>query len=420
MTSVIWALPAIVLELRMGRSVMKRARTAVLFLLAIGACAGCNRGKDEVLPNGNKLFGHRRLKDGTEKVARVEGSFGVKTFEVIRLADGTEEAERVELPDGEKQFEIAHLPDGTIKIGRAEFSYGMKVFDVTFRPDGTERIARIELPDGEKRLDVVDDGLTEKIARDELPDGAKRTDVTVDVDPRAAYTVFPNNRVFPYEPPKPTFSNVQNDQQGYAGANWGAGIADLDPTAAQQTARCFEDADREENESIAAVFGVPSRDTVVAGTVVSTSLDFSVVPAKCKSVTKGDVRLIFYDDKLTMAFTHLDAHNYDAIASNIASKFAEADGWTVNWGGGAADDGDSTSVDVRLFKRGDTNTRAFLIKHVSHMGVGMNVSSLYLLYVPNSYYENVRADIAMLKREQQAQQLAERNKREQPDLQKIQ
>ncbi len=36
---------------------------------------------------------------------------------------------------------------------------------------------------------------------------------------------------------------------------------------------------------------------VVAGTVVSTSLDFSVVPAKCKSVTKGDVRLIFYDER---------------------------------------------------------------------------------------------------------------------------
>ena len=166
---------------------------------------------------------------------------------------------------------------------------------------------------------------------------------------------------------------------------------------------------------------MPTRDTVVAGAALTTSVDLSAVPAKCKSVTKGDVRLIFYDDKLAMAFTRLDAHNYDAIASEMASKFAEMDGWLVNWGGGAADDGDSTSVNARLFKRGDTNTRIFLLRKIAHMGCcATNISSVYLLYVPNVYYQNIQEDMAKIKREQQAQQVAEQRKREQPDLQKIQ
>jgi hypothetical protein len=226
----------------------------------------------------------------------------------------------------------------------------------------------------------------------------------------------------PPDPPKPTFSNVQNDQQGYADVEWGTATTDLDPNAAGESGSCFFSSGdhREENEAVAAAFGAPTRDTVVAGTVLSTSLDFSDVPAKCKSVTKGDVNLIFYDDKLAMAFTHLDAHNYDAIASDMAAKFTEMDGSSVNWGGGAMSDGDSTSVKVRLFKRGDTNTRVFLLKRISHMGIGMNVSSVYLLYIPNIYYQNMQDEIAKTKRERQAQQLAEQQKREQPDLQKIQ
>ena len=42
--------------------------------------------------------------------------------------------------------------------------------------------------------------------------------------------------------------------------------------------------------------------------------------------------------------TENDAHNYEAIASDIASKFTEMDGLSVNWGGGAMSDGDSSSL----------------------------------------------------------------------------
>ena len=143
----------------------------------------------------------------------------------------------------------------------------------------------------------------------------------------------------------PTFSDVQNDQQGYADAKWGAAITDLDPNAAGKSDSCFVSSG-EENQVVSATFGAPTRDIVVAGTVLSTSLDFSVVPAKCKSVTKGDVRLIFYDDKFAMAFSHLDAHNYESIASERwHPRFTEMDGWSVNWGGGAMSDGDSMRTD---------------------------------------------------------------------------
>ncbi len=226
----------------------------------------------------------------------------------------------------------------------------------------------------------------------------------------------------PPEPPKLTFSNVQNDQQGYADAKWDTAITDLDPNAAGEPGSCFvPSGDTEENEVVAAAFGVQTRNTVVAGTVLSTSLDFSVVPAKCKSISKGDVKLIFYDDKLSMAFSHLNAHNYELIASEMASKFTEMDGWSVNWGGGAMSDGDSTSLNVRLFKRGNTNTRVFLLKQTDHMGCcDTNVSSVYLLYVPNSNYLRIREDMEKAKSDQEAQRVVEQQKREQPDLQKIQ
>jgi hypothetical protein len=350
---------------------MKRTIIVVSLLLAVGLSIGCNRAKDEVLPDGTKLFGERTLKDGTRTAERKEFPNGRKDFNQTWLTNGGGKADRIELPDGEKQFDVTWLPDGTEKIGRVEHPNGEKYFDITHLPDGTEIVGRATKADG--------------------------TEI-------------------------PTFSTVQNDQQGYADVKWDTAISDLDPSATGESASCFlSSGDREENEAIAAAFGAQTQDTVVAGTVIETSLDFSAVPAKCKSVAKGDVRLITYDDKLAMAFTHLDAHNYESIASEMTSKFTEMDGWSVKWGGGAESDGDSTSINVRLFKRGNTNTRVFLLKRTDHEGCcGINVSSVFLLYVPNADYLRIQEDMAKVKRDKEAQQVAERQKREQPDLQKIQ
>ena len=54
------------------------------------------------------------------------------------------------------------------------------------------------------------------------------------------------------------------------------------------------------------------------------------------------------------------------------------------------------------------------------MGIGMNVSSVYLLYIPNADYLRIREDIGKMERDKEAQQVAEQQKKEQPDLQKIQ
>jgi len=447
---------------------MKRTSIAIILLLAVGMSTGCNKGKDEVLPDGTKLFGVRTLwwggtkkaerrelpngqkdfdvtwlKDGTQKIKRIEFGAGEKYFDVTALPNGTIKKVRYESPDGERHFDLTTLPDGTEKVGRVEFSDGQKNFDETTFPDGTEKIGRVELPSGEKHFDetkrpdgtektertelpngekhfgVTDlpDG-TEQIARDEFPDGEKRFDVTLLPDG----TQIVGRATKPDGTEIPTFSNVQNDQQGYADVKWGTSITDLDPNAAGESGSCFVPSrDREENEAVTAALGVQTRDTVVAGTVLSTSLDFSLVPAKCKSVTKGDVRFIVYDDKFAMAFSHLDAHNYESIASEMTSKFSKMGGWSVDWGGGAMSDGDSTSLDVRLFKRGNTNTRVFLLKRTNHMGCcAMNVSSVYLLYVPNVDYLRIREDIWKMRRNKEAQQVAEKQKREQPDLQKIQ
>jgi hypothetical protein len=50
----------------------------------------------------------------------------------------------------------------------------------------------------------------------------------------------------------------------------------------------------------------------------------------------------------------------------------------------------------------------------------MNVSSVYLLYVPNVDYLRIREDMGKLKRDTEAQQVADQQRKEQPDLQKIQ
>lgn len=398
---------------------MKGTIIAVSLLLAAGMSTGCSRPKDEVLPDGTKLFGERTLWNGTKKAERRELPNGQKDFDVTWLKDGTQKIGRVEDPDGEKDFDLTVLPDGTLKTGRVEYQDGQKQFDVTSLHGKMSKIGHSEFSDGEKRFDLtfLPDG-TEKMGRVELPNGEKHFDVTGLPDG----TQIVGRATKPDGTEIPTFSNVQNDQQGYADAKWGTAITDLDPNAAGGSDSCFvSSGDRAENEAVAAAFGAKTRDTVVAGTVLSTSLDFSEVPTKCKSVTKGDVRLISYGDKLAMAFTHLDAHNYESITSEMASKFTEMDGWSVNWGGGAMSDGDSTNLNVRLFKRGNTNTRVFLLKRTDHEGCcGINVSSVYLLYVPNADYLRIREDMAKVKRDKEAQQVAEQQKREQPDLQKIQ
>jgi len=123
--------------------------------MAAGLSTGCNKGKDEVLSDGTKLFGERTLKDGTIKVERIELPGGEKDFEETRLPDGTDKVERVEFANGKKEFDVTSLPDGTQKAARVEYKNGVMEFDVTWLRDGTRRIGRIESLDGKRQLDVT-------------------------------------------------------------------------------------------------------------------------------------------------------------------------------------------------------------------------------------------------------------------------
>ena len=177
------------------RGVLKRAIIVAWLLIAFGLSTGCNKGKDEILPNGNKLFGERVLKDGTKKIERVEYPNGDKDFDATVLPDHTYRAARAEYPNGQKDFDVTILPDGTVKAARRELSDGQKSFELTHLPDGTYRVARVEFPNGEKRFDVtVLRDRTEKAARDEFPNGKKYFDVTVlpDHTYRAARVEYPN------------------------------------------------------------------------------------------------------------------------------------------------------------------------------------------------------------------------------------
>jgi len=158
---------------------MKRIIIAVALLLAAEMLTGCNRAKDEVMPDGTKLFGERTLWNGTKTAERREWPNGEKDFDVTLLPDGTQKIGRGEFPNGLKHFDVTKLPDRTQKIGRAEYPDGEKAFDVTGLPDGTIKVGRDEHPNGQKAFDVTifPDG-TQKVGRAEYPDGEKQFDVT--------------------------------------------------------------------------------------------------------------------------------------------------------------------------------------------------------------------------------------------------
>jgi hypothetical protein len=175
---------------------MRRMIIAGLLLLAVAV--GCeSRVRDRKLQDGTKYFGERTLKDGSQKIARVELPNGDKLFDATNLPDGTQKAVRAERADGRTGFDETILPDGTVKIARTERPDGSKVFDVTTFPNGTVKIARVEFPNGGKSFDSTRlPDHTIKIARSELSDGSKEFDDTTfpDQTRKIARTEFPDGR----------------------------------------------------------------------------------------------------------------------------------------------------------------------------------------------------------------------------------
>jgi hypothetical protein len=149
----------------------------VLSLASTGV--GCNRGHNYVSSDGTKVFGERKLKDGTVKRQRTESPSGEKAFNVTVLSDGTAKMERVEYPDGEKQFDVTRRPDGTTNTGLVIRSNGVKQFDCVLSPDGSsEKIQRAEFPNGIQQFDVTvyrdsTGKVARNIGREVHPDGTE-------------------------------------------------------------------------------------------------------------------------------------------------------------------------------------------------------------------------------------------------------
>lgn len=347
-------------------SITRASLLVGIFLVGLGL--GCGTAKDRQEADGTRVLGEQTWKDGTVTTKNIFYPDGRKLFNSTKTPGGVQKIEHIEYPDGHKEFGITRLPNGTVRVERIERTDETKVFDATFFPDHSYNVGRVTGADG-KEIHM--------------------------------------------------FGSVQNDQEGYAGIKWGTNITVVTPHPPDNSKSSFV-LDQQENEVVAAALGIPTRDTIIAGTVLSTSIDLSLVPAEFNTVLRDDVDLIFYGDEFALAFSKLNAHNYETIASDVASKFTKMDTRYVKWGGGAMSDRDSTSLDVQLFKRGDTNTRVFLLKKTDHEGIGMDISSVYLLYVPDFYFEKIHDDISAVEEAKESAQTGKQHESERADTQKIQ
>lgn len=243
-------------------------------------------------------------------------------------------------------------------------------------------------------------------------------------------------------PPPPTFGAEQNDSEGYNKIAWGTSLSDFDKVQRAASATLVHDQlpfvsnsefapssyqsepngrfVSEESKMVAKLFGVPDAKRSIAGVDLSDT-NWVLVPKKFQSVKKDDVEYVFYDGKFSMAFSQLNARSYDAVKAELASKYAEmgtvSDSWVLQQ---LEENPDKMGLQATIYKRGQTNTRVFLIKEVEHMSIGMKSTSVYLLYVPNAYYEAIRAEIARNESSAAAESQANEIRTQQPDLQKVQ
>lgn len=193
------------------------------------------------------------------------------------------------------------------------------------------------------------------------------------------------------------FSDEQDDPEGYNGVNWGSAVAtfvaqhQISYTPASSSSIVQ---DRDDAKMMAKVLEVPSKQRSVMGIDLS-NVDWSLIPNKFQNLSVDGVEYIFYDGKLAMAFRELKAANYSSFRDDIESKYVFIGERTESWALQQLEEKpDTTELNIRLYKRGPSNTRVYLIKSIDHESIGMNVTSAFLLYIPSHYFFAIAHDIA--------------------------
>ena len=207
----------------------------------------------------------------------------------------------------------------------------------------------------------------------------------------------------------PDFTDAQNDSEGYDGKLWGYKYA--------VTGNILQS---EEKELLGLAFNVPIRRTIVAGANLGESLDIGVLPTFTSEST-GSVSYVYYNGELAMTLVTLDAHNYDSVMGTIEGKeYPRVSESSTSYRHlGDESDGDSTGLEQILYKRGNTNTRVYLMKYIERSPLGQSWSA-YILYMPNHYYNLISTEIQNAAQGRNIAAASEAEQRADPDKQRVQ
>lgn len=226
-----------------------------------------------------------------------------------------------------------------------------------------------------------------------------------------------------------TFGSSQNDVAGYSGHSWGEVIAYGHGSIPDSTFIMEElrDSDsRVEEHELQTIFNVPSWSDITGVHDRIMPLNWTVIPNKFQTVEDGDCKYIYYGGVLTMAYVQIDAHQAEPAIQALEAKYTQVGEDSVNWPDPRSDSpADGTTLNIRLFRRGETNTRIYLLQRIDHdSDLGSTITTDHLLYVPTHYMWTIQHDIQELvdqyrtKYQAEAQEAAQQAI--QPNLEKVQ
>lgn len=110
-----------------------------------------------------------------------------------------------------------------------------------------------------------------------------------------------------------------------------------------------------------------------------------------------------------------------SVRSDLAAKYSQVTTVSDSWVLQQLDENPHRmELQALVFKRGQTNTRIFLIQAIEHMGIGMNSTAVFLVYILNTYYEAIRNEIFKNEASADAEAQAKSAQKQQPDLPKVQ